>query len=155
MKKVKHQTIEVVEYEYLYDERNILIESLERDHGENFSIIRMGPKKISAGRCHKTLHKMITHIQTNAQEITDDNVLMPKELTAENGAKYLMMGEFKQEMPIYCPECTNRDTEDCETCAGEGELIQEANISWTNIKEIYKKAVEHLGKKAPPPTQTG
>ena len=74
-----------------------------------------------------------------------DRVVMPRELTAENGAKALLMGEFAQEIPVFCPDCIDPvDKEDCVTCDGEGELYQHVNISWTNIKAIYAMAVKHL-----------
>ena len=74
-----------------------------------------------------------------------DRVVMPRELTAENGAKALLMGEFSQKIPVFCPDCIDPvDKEDCLTCDGEGELYQHVNISWVNIKAIYDMAVKHL-----------
>ena len=74
-------------------------------------------------------------------------VTMPNELTAENGAKALMIGEFKEQTPIICPDCTDIiDRKDCLTCDGEGEFWQDVIISWTNIKDIYAMAVKNLGK---------
>jgi DnaJ-class molecular chaperone len=79
-----------------------------------------------------------------------NTVMMPRELTAENGAKALLIGEFSQRIPVFCPDCFgggdgDSDGDTCGTCAGEGELFQDVNISWDNIKAIYAKAVQHLG----------
>jgi len=76
-------------------------------------------------------------------------VMMPRELTAENGAKALLMGEFYSELVIYCPDCGVdsgiEDDEICETCSDSGTVTQRVPVSWTTIKAIYAKAVQHLG----------
>lgn len=75
--------------------------------------------------------------------------LMPIRLTAENGAKALLLGEFKLEVTSECPEC--RDLEEpsvgCEICDGEGEYGQQHMIPWDQIKFIYSEAVKGLAKK--------
>lgn len=76
----------------------------------------------------------------------EDYILMPKALTAENGAKALLVGEFKTEIHVICHDCCGSD-EHCETCHGEGELTQCMSIDWTTIKAIYSKCVEHLERK--------
>jgi hypothetical protein len=63
-----------------------------------------------------------------------NKVIMPKELTAENGAKSLMIGEFFETREIENPE------DEYET------RIEKIPISWTSIKGIYKKVVEHFGR---------
>lgn len=77
-------------------------------------------------------------------------VTMPKELTAENGAKALLSGEFKESATVACPDCYGLGhdmvTEVCDTCGGEGALEQDVTVSWTVIKEIYAMAVKHLAK---------
>jgi hypothetical protein len=58
---------------------------------------------------------------------------MPAELTAENGAKALMVGEFFEEH-----EFSYYDS--------EGELVEYTTkipVSWDTIKSIYKKLVDH------------
>lgn len=72
-----------------------------------------------------------------------DSVLMPKELTAENGAKYIFLGEFFEVIEVNCPECMDVPYEDCEICNGE-QLTQKVYVSWDTIKQIYKLAVEKL-----------
>jgi len=73
--------------------------------------------------------------------IKNDKILMPKELTAENGAKALLIGEFSEKVYIPCLECE----EDCEECTNHY-IPHKIPISWTNIKAIYAMAVKHLGK---------
>ena len=73
-------------------------------------------------------------------------VLMPRRLTAENGAKALLSGEFFIEIPepFYCT-CGEEGCEACELT--EDQLLeptQQVVVPWTTIKEIYAKAVEHL-----------
>ena len=75
---------------------------------------------------------------------------MPKALTAENGAKGLLSGEFVIMQDFPCPECggegeTSTGT-DCELCEGDGMVVQPVMIPWTKIKEIYAMAVEHLAE---------
>lgn len=73
-------------------------------------------------------------------------ILMPNALTAENGAKGLMIGEFKEFAgEVQCPECDGYGGE-CEACHGSGEVDIYANISWTTIKQIYAKAVDHFSE---------
>ncbi|WDY60354.1 hypothetical protein [Pseudomonas sp. PSKL.D1] len=78
--------------------------------------------------------------------IPDGYCLMPKRLTAENGAKALLLGEFKLEVTQECPECRELDeaVEGCEICDGEGEYGQRHIIPWDKIKYIYSEAVRGL-----------
>ncbi|MDI3356659.1 hypothetical protein MO767_20245 [Pseudomonas sp. UYIF39] len=75
--------------------------------------------------------------------------LMPTRLTAENGAKALLLGEFKLEVTSECPECRDQEepSEGCEICDGEGEYGQQHMIPWDQIKFIYSEAVKGLAKK--------
>jgi hypothetical protein len=59
-----------------------------------------------------------------------NKILMPKELTAENGAKALLSGEFFEFI-----ETTEED------------IRLPIPVSWSTIKDIYKKTVEHYGEK--------
>ena len=69
-----------------------------------------------------------------------DKVNLPKELTAENGAKALLMGEFKETVDHDCQECYG---DGCSDCNGEGYVTQSITISWSNIKDIYAMVVKH------------
>jgi len=71
-------------------------------------------------------------------------MLMPKALTAENGAKALLMGEFKEVVERICPHCED-EGEACPDCNGLGEWTEDVYVSWTTIKAIYAMAVENLG----------
>ena len=81
-------------------------------------------------------------------EVPEGYCIMPRRLTAENGAKALLLGEFQLEVTTECPEC--RDLEDplegCEFCDGEGEYEQRHIIPWDQIKDIYSQAVAGLAK---------
>lgn len=57
--------------------------------------------------------------------------VMPRNLTAENGAKGLLSGEFVEYYEAYDEE--------------EGEYTVEIPVSWTTIKDIYKKIVAYYG----------
>lgn len=72
-------------------------------------------------------------------------VMMPRTLTAENGAKGLMSGEFYETTTYECHSCLDMISPDCHRCGGSGIIKKRIPVSWTTIKEIYTKAVEHLG----------
>ena len=79
-----------------------------------------------------------------------DFVRVPKELTAENGAKYLFSGEFYEDNTVSCTECDNGvidDHETCQTCEGQGEFTYKAFVSWTTIKAIWKMGIKHFTPK--------
>jgi len=67
-----------------------------------------------------------------------DALVMPRRLTAENGAKAAMIGEFFVYHNTTCPDCLG---DGCEDCNGIGGFSQQIPIPWTTIKEIYAKAV--------------
>jgi len=75
-----------------------------------------------------------------------DHVLMPKSLTAENGAKSLFMGEFSEQMEMTCPECADEEEhdEDCVICNGSVQYLQKVPVSWSTVKDIYAMAVSKL-----------
>ena len=81
--------------------------------------------------------------------ILEGYAVMPKSLTAENGAKNLLIGEFCESIEITCPECADdpEPFEGCEVCDGEGVYTQKIYVEWTTIKEIYAMAVKHLEAK--------
>lgn len=72
---------------------------------------------------------------------------MPRELTAENGAKEALSGEFFEEIELEV-EC---DGEDCDEHDCDGDFhtfMQQVPVSWTTIKSIWKRAVEHFERAA-------
>ena len=84
-------------------------------------------------------------------KLPDGYVLVPKKLTADNGAKSVMSGEFSETKFINCPECFG--DEECETCDGSGRIEITLPVSWTNIKAIWEKAVEHFAAAPQEPTK--
>lgn len=78
----------------------------------------------------------------NEPDVPDGYALVPIRLTAENGAKGLLSGEFSETKFISCPECFGDD--ECETCDGSGRIEITVPVSWTTIKEIWAKGVEHF-----------
>ncbi|EPJ8753478.1 hypothetical protein I5S62_05930 [Pseudomonas putida] len=107
-------------------------EEAERDAAEvGLPVVGLGP---------------MTGSSVPAVSIPDGYCLMPRRLTAENGAKALLLGEFKLEVTRECPECLELDdpAEGCEICDGEGEFAQRHTIPWDQIKFIYSEAVKGL-----------
>ncbi|SXA02233.1 Eaa1 [Klebsiella pneumoniae] len=74
--------------------------------------------------------------------IPDGYVMVPMRLTAENGAKGALSGEFSEIKFVNCPECFGDD--ECETCDGSGRIEITVPVTWTTIKEIWAKGVEHF-----------
>lgn len=107
-------------------------EEAERDAAEvGLPVVGLGP---------------MTESSAPAVSIPDGYCLMPRRLTAENGAKALLLGEFKLEVTRECPECRELEdpAEGCEICDGEGEYGQSHIIPWEKIKFIYSEAVKGL-----------
>lgn len=78
----------------------------------------------------------------NSPVIPDGYVMVPMRLTAENGAKGALSGEFSETKFVNCPECFGDD--ECETCDGSGRIEVTVPVTWTTIKEIWAKGVEHF-----------
>lgn len=81
--------------------------------------------------------------------MSKEKIIMPRELTAENGAKALLMGEFYQTVIMPCTDCDGEgyfDGDPCIECDGAAEYTLKVPISWTTIKAIYKMAAENLGE---------
>lgn len=77
-----------------------------------------------------------------APVVPDGYVMLPMRLTAENGAKGALSGEFSETKFVNCPECFGDD--ECETCDGSGRIEITVPVTWTTIKEIWAKGVEHF-----------
>lgn len=74
---------------------------------------------------------------------------MPVELTAENGAKALLSGEFAELVEVPNPDY-NGNGEDEDDDGEPRTFTQAVPVSWTTIKAIYAMAVKHLGKETTP-----
>lgn len=73
--------------------------------------------------------------------------VMPRSLTAENGAKALLMGEFFEEIEVRNPlYCGCGDCDMCNDFPDEYEFVtQKVPVSWDTIKSIYAKIVSYYG----------
>ncbi len=78
----------------------------------------------------------------NSPVIPEGYVMVPMRLTAENGAKGVLSGEFSETKFVNCPECFGDD--ECETCDGSGRIEIKVPVTWTTIKDIWIKGVEHF-----------
>lgn len=72
--------------------------------------------------------------------VPDGWVMVPRKLTAENGAKGALMGEFLESKYISCTECFGDD--DCESCDGSGRVKVDVTVSWGTIKRIYSSSID-------------
>lgn len=77
--------------------------------------------------------------------VAEGYVLMPRRLTAENGAKAALSGEFAEKATYHCSQCDHEEPDDgCEECNGKGSYLVDVPIEWDTIKRIYDKAVAEL-----------
>ncbi|WEJ90204.1 MAG: hypothetical protein P0Y63_04075 [Klebsiella huaxiensis] len=88
------------------------------------------------------LERLQEAVVGNSPVIPEGYVMVPIRLTAENGAKGALSGEFSETKFVNCPECFGDD--ECETCDGSGRIEITAPVTWTTIKEIWAKGVEHF-----------
>ncbi|WP_431614510.1 hypothetical protein [Enterobacter kobei] len=84
---------------------------------------------------------------TAAYKLPDGCCVMPLKLTAENGAKGALSGEFHVTNRIVCQSCAG---EGCEDCNDEGGWDAEIPVSWDTIKLIHEAAVEACSLPAAP-----
>ena len=76
--------------------------------------------------------------------VIDERVLMPRALTAENGAKAALIGDFYVEVEVPNP------TPDVFEGSGDtGTYLNRYPVSWTTIKAIYAAAVKHFHPELP------
>lgn len=125
------------------------LEDAEKKHREYLESAATGHEIME--RNGAAIERIAEAIASASSQHTDlDMVLLPRALTAENGAKAHLIGEFYEKVDLQCPECLglgeNRDAGKCEICGGSGSLIQDVPVSWATIKAIYAKVVEHYGK---------
>lgn len=90
---------------------------------------------------------VLRRLAGNSPVTPDGWVIVPKKLTAENGAKGVLSGEFSETTFISCPECFGDD--DCETCDSSGRIEIKVPVSWTTIKTIWAKGCEYFSIVAP------
>lgn len=81
-----------------------------------------------------------------------ETVAMPRALTAENGAKAALIGEFKIDNTFQCEACDDDgmvDGEVCPDCEGRGHVGDVVTVDWTTIKAIYAAAVKLFHPEVP------
>ncbi|HCY3233041.1 TPA: hypothetical protein O1L71_002318 [Escherichia coli] len=99
--------------------------------------------EVALAWAHGFNHCRTAMLQVGNSPVTQDGyVLVPKKLTAEKGAKSVLSGEFSETKFINCPECFGDD--ECETCDGSGRIEITVPVTWTTIKAIWAKGVEHF-----------
>lgn len=86
--------------------------------------------------------------------MSKDLMMMPKTLTAENGAKGLLSGEFHETVIMQCEECEGEgyttyddDRDTCQACTGAGDYALKVPIGWDTIKDIYAMCAEYFQNK--------
>jgi hypothetical protein len=89
----------------------------------------------------------LNKLSGNSPVTPDGWVMVPKRLTAENGAKGALSGEFSETTFISCPECFGDD--DCDTCDGSGRIEIKVPVTWTTIKSIWDKGIAYFAAEPP------
>lgn len=84
---------------------------------------------------------------TPCKEAPDGCCIMPIKLTADNGAKGALSGEFHVTHRIICQSCGG---EGCEDCNEDGGWDAKIPIGWDTIKRIHEAAVEACALPAAP-----
>ncbi|EFH7843261.1 hypothetical protein GJ336_17810 [Escherichia coli] len=92
-------------------------------------------------------------VNGNSPVTPDGWVVVPKRLTAENGAKGALSGEFSETTFISCPECFGDD--DCDTCDGSGRIEIKVPVTWTTIKSIWDKGIAYFAAEPPQEVNRG
>ncbi|MGS0065339.1 hypothetical protein ACUOJY_24340 [Escherichia coli] len=91
------------------------------------------------------LERLQNALSGNSPVTPDGWVMVPKRLTAENGAKGALSGEFSETTFISCLECFGDD--DCDTCDGSGRIEIKVPVTWSTIKSIWDKGIEYFAAK--------
>ncbi|RDP97965.1 hypothetical protein C4A33_03755 [Escherichia coli] len=92
-------------------------------------------------------------VNGNSPVTPDGWVIVPKKLTAENGAKGVLSGEFSETTFISCTECFGDD--DCDTCDGSGRIEIKVPVTWTTIKSIWDKGIAYFAAEPPQEVNRG
>lgn len=77
-----------------------------------------------------------------------DGVWVPKKLTAENGVKKALIGEFEEFIIMECDGCDGSgliNDEVCDECHGAGDYSLHVPVGWSTIKAIWEKAIDTVG----------
>ena len=95
----------------------------------------------------------LNKLSGNSPVTPDGWVMVPKRLTAENGAKGALSGEFSETTFISCPECFGDD--DCDTCDGSGRIEIKVPVTWTTIKSNWDKGIAYFAAEPPQEVNRG
>ena len=128
----------------------VYLESDESNNQVTDLVIRTlyGPTRVNEG--HYIVKDWTGEIKPWIREVFEESfkpfdcantVTLPDELTAENGAKWHLLGEFAETTSVTCCECYG---DGCEKCDEEGVHIISVPVSWPTIKDIYAKIVKEL-----------
>lgn len=125
-----------------WDEKgNLLGVGFGRDTRETGITIVINGKKYDSNH---VLHWCSASMESgDSPAIPDGYCIMPLKLTAENGAKGALSGEFHISRTVTCHECGG---EGCEDCNDQGSWEEEILIGWGIIKLIYQSAVDACSK---------
>ncbi|POD92307.1 hypothetical protein [Pectobacterium odoriferum] len=125
-----------------WDEKgNLLGVGFGRDTRETGITIVINGKKYDSNH---VLHWCSASMESgDSPAIPDGYCIMPLKLTAENGAKGALSGEFHISRTVTCHECGG---EGCEDCNDQGSWEEEILIGWDIIKLIYQSAVDACSK---------
>ncbi|WP_338570540.1 hypothetical protein VRB37_16615 [Erwinia billingiae] len=91
---------------------------------------------------YENSHPIGLYATPPASSAPDGWATLPAKISADNGAKAALSGEFLEVKFISCPECFGDD--DCDSCDGSGRVKVEIPVSWTTIKAIWEKGVQHF-----------
>jgi hypothetical protein len=106
---------------------------------------RYGTNLLTASQAKAMFEYVLATLATPQMAVPEGYVLMPKSLTAENGAKGLLIGEFRIQHEVNCSGCYFDEADpECEVCGGEVQYTEWVDVDWDTIKTIYAKAVAGL-----------
>ncbi|HEI3264379.1 TPA: ead/Ea22-like family protein [Escherichia coli] len=142
----------------LLDERERNQQYIKRRDQENENIaLTVGRLRVELEAAKKRIAELeaepvsqtykLNELSGNSPVTPDGWVMVPKRLTAENGAKGALSGEFSETTFISCPECFGDD--DCDTCDGSGRIEIKVPVTWTTIKSIWDKGIAYFAAEPP------
>ncbi|HBE5632652.1 TPA: ead/Ea22-like family protein [Escherichia coli] len=140
----------------LLDERERNQQYIKRRDQENEDIaLTVGKLRVEREAAKKRIAELeaelvsqtykLNELSGNSPVTPDGWVMVPKRLTAENGAKGALSGEFSETTFISCLECFGDD--DCDTCDGSGRIEIKVPVTWSTIKSIWDKGIEYFAAK--------
>ncbi|KZQ38511.1 hypothetical protein A3464_18675 [Enterobacter genomosp. O] len=132
-----------------------LMKLIDKITGERHSVATLSSLRVSiVESCRAAMLQGAENVKSrcsNSPVIPDGYCIMPLKLTADNGAKGALCGEFHVQYRIVCQSCVG---EGCEDCNHTGGWDAEIPVSWDTIKRIHKSAVEACAYPAAPQQET-